>query len=183
MKLTRTSLAARARELSGDIDGKRWELAALASTARQQGLADYAAIIGAACRRSESTVSHWARTREWLVEAAQHQYQCAALSMPYSFFETCARYSDRIDTAVLCELLMTYHENAGATLESFRAELATMAGAAGDVAEFRTFLGKTRRAILARVDRSPTQRGGEYLRAAADALSDAMAEMGERVAA
>lgn len=28
-----------------------------------------------------------------------------------------------------------------------------------------------------------TQRGGEYLRLAADALSDAMAEMGERVAA
>lgn len=28
-----------------------------------------------------------------------------------------------------------------------------------------------------------TQRGGDYLRAAADALADAMAEMGERVAA
>lgn len=182
-KLTRTYLAVRARALSGDIDGKRWELAALASEARNQGLTDYAAIIGAACRRSESTVSHWARCWEWMQESNHYREWGAMHRLPYSFFETCARYSDRIDTAVLCELLMTYHENAGATLESFRAELAVMAGAAGDVAEIRKGLTKTRTKILGWIDRMPTQRGGEYLRAAADALTYAMAEMGERVAA
>lgn len=180
--MNRTELAKQAKKLSGDIDGSRWALAKLASTARNCGIGDYAAIIGTACRRSESTVSHWARTFNWTLTLGNDWV--GTRNLPYSFFESCARYSDRIETAELCEKLMNYHDSPGATLESFRAELAVMAGAGGDVAEISKGLSKARNKILGWVDRMPTKRGGDCLTVAADALADALGEMeGERVTA
>lgn len=182
-KLTRSTLPDIAAALSQSISASLLDRAQLASDARNAGISDYAAIIGAAFRRSESTVSHWARTWSWIRLASDARLDWVGTrQLPYSFFETCARYSDRIETPVLCELLLAYHENAGATLESFRAELAVMAGA-DSVADFSKFVGKTRRDILSHVDQAPTRRGGEFLKAAADALADAMAEMEERVTA
>lgn len=174
--ITRATLPALARALSQSISVSLLDRAELASDARNAGILDYAAIIGVAFRRAESTVSHWARCWDWIRKASYCREWVGTKQLPYSFFESAARYSDRIETPVLCELLLTYHENAGATLESFRAELAVMAGAGGDVAEIRKGLSKTRTKILGWVDRMPSKKGGEYLKAAADALADAMAE-------
>lgn len=144
MKLTRDTLPDIAAALSFSVSAVLLDRAKLASDARNAGITDYAQIIGVAFRRSESTVSHWARTGDWIIKIMRlglFRDWNGGESLPYSFFESCARYSDRIETAVLCELLMTYNETAGATLESFRADLAVMAGADSG-AEFSKWLEK-----------------------------------------
>lgn len=171
-KLTRIELAQQTKTLSGHIDDSRWALAELAAIARADGIQDYAEIIGVICRRKSSTVSHWARTWEyWDVMGNKDHLEW----FPYSFYETAARYEDKLDRADILNLMAEFHAEAGATLEEFRAQLATLAGK--DDADLCKHLTKTREKILGWVDEMPTLKGGEYLKTAADVLADAIGEV------
>lgn len=177
MKLTRTTLAARAHALSQSISASLLDRAELASDARNSGITDYARIIGEAFRRSESTVSHWARTWDWIRKVS---HSCrdwvGTQQLPYSFFENAARYEDRIPGEELCQSLLTWSQEPGATLESFRAHLAVLAGKDDD-ADLCKHLTKVREKILSWVDEMPSEQGGKYLLAASEALSDAIKEV------
>lgn len=175
-KLTPYTLATRALSLSADIDRARHELGRLALQARRDGVHNYLAIIGKACRRQESTVSHWARTQMWIDNVTVTHGVLPIIGLRYSFFEKCAQVSDRLDDDVLYESLWTWHEEEGATLESFRAHLDTLAGRDGD-ADFRIRVDKARKSVLSMIDQAPTRRGADFLRTAADALTDALGEL------
>lgn len=172
-QLTQKSLALRARKLSLDIDGARWALAELAAQAKSEGVPGWAEIIGAECRRQPRTVMAWARTREWCDEW-RVMGQVDGDKLTYSFFECAANKSEALNLDILIELLQTYEHSPGATLESFRAELAALAGEDGDrTADFRTWATRERERILGWIDRAPTPRAGDCLKLAADALADA----------
>lgn len=101
----------------------------------------YLAVMKVACQRAESTVSHWARTQEWIECVTNTHGILPLIGLRYSFFEKCAQMSDRLSDDTLHETLWIWHDNEGATLESFRAHLDMLAGAEpGDVAEFSKWI-------------------------------------------
>ena len=171
-KLTPRSLALQARKLSGDIDSARWALAELAAQAKAEHVSGWDNIISIECRRAPRTVMAWAVTWEWCESADIAGFMTR---LPYSFYETASNYSKRIGNDKLLELLLVYHGEGGATLESFRAELSALAGENGtSTAEFRTWADHERRRVLSWIDRAPSRRAGDCLRLAADALADAL---------
>ena len=186
-KLTPTTLSTRARTLSADVDSARWALARLALAARRDRVPDYLSIIATACRRRESTVSHWARTAEWVETSSHTAQKCLPTEyLPYSFFECCARNSDRLTDEVLYDALWTWHEEPGATLESFRAHIASLISTEpGDLAEFRKWAARISDNIRHRAnDFGLEAHRRDALMLAADAVEDAAAETeGEKVAA
>ena len=174
-RLTQKSLAALTRRLSGNIDSARFALAELAAQAKAEGVPGWAEIIGVECRRAPRTVMAWAATWEWCASVNVYEVDWAR-HLPYSFYETAARYSEKLGNDKLLELLLVYHGEGGATLESFRAELSILAGENGtSTAEFRTWADHERRRVLSWIDKAPTRRAGDCLRLAADALADALA--------
>jgi len=171
-KLTPKTLALQAHKLSGDIDSARWALAELAAAAKAEGVPCWAEIIGIECRREPRTVMAWAATWGW---CADNRVRGWVAELPYSFFECASNKAGKLSFDVLIELLKTYEGQAGATLESFRAELSTLAGEDGDnAAVFRSWAEKEGKSILGWVDRAPTRRAADCLRLAADALADAV---------
>lgn len=119
-------LAEQAAAFSGDIDTQRWHLAGLAARSKAKRIRDWAEIIGIACRRKKRTVVAWAATWEWV---NSHPRPREWLSwFPYSFYETAAHYADRLADDAILHLMEQFHAEQGATLESFRAELADLCG-------------------------------------------------------
>lgn len=140
-KLTPTTLATRARLLNANIDENRHELGKLALQARREKVPGYLAIMKIACQRAPSTISHWIRTQEWIECVTNTHGILPLIGLRYSFFEKAAQMSDRLSDDTLHETLWIWHDHAGATLESFRAHLDTLAGAEpGDVADFRRWV-------------------------------------------
>jgi len=130
----------------------------------------WAEIIGVECRREPRTVRAWAVTWDWTDQPGDKDW---LEWLPYSFYEVGARYADLLGDAVILNLISEFHANPGATLEAFRAELATLAG--GDnAADFRHWAERERTRILGWFDRAPTRRAGDCLRLAAAALADAL---------
>ena len=169
-KLTPKTLALQARKLSGDIDGARWALAELSAQAKAEGISGWAEIIGAECRREPRTVRAWAVTWEWTDQPGDKDW---LEWFPYSFYEIGARYADLLGDAIIMNLMSEFHSTPGATLESFRTELAALAG--GDnAADFRHWAERERTRIQGWFDRAPSRRAGDCLRLAADALADAL---------
>ena len=169
-RLTQKSLAALARKLCHSVDDARWALAELAAQAKAEGVPGWAEIIGVECRREPRTVRAWAVTWEWTDQPGDKDW---TEWLTYSFYEVGARYADLLGDTVILNLMSEFNANPGATLEAFRAELATLAG--GDsAADFRHFAEKERKRIFDWIDRAPTRRAGDCLRLAADALADAL---------
>lgn len=162
----------RVNALSADVDAARWKLAKLAAQAKAQAhkIPDWAAIIGVTCRRATRTVRGWAATWEWVDQA---EGEAGWLEwLPYSFYENAARYRDRLDDETLVSLLSDFYAESGATLEEFRAELATLAGAEPapvGAAEFR----RIRETLLGWFDGAPPK-AQPHIRTAADALEKAI---------
>lgn len=185
-KLTAHTLSTRALALCGDIDRARHELGRLALQARRDGVHNYLAIMKVPCQREESTISHWARTQEWIENVQATHGILPLIGLRYSFFEKAAQKSDRLSDDVLHESLWTWHDHPGSTLESFRAHLDTLAKPEpGNLAEIRKYL-----ETHARQHRKKAEEYGlparvrDGLQVAADALTDALGELeGERVTA
>lgn len=170
--MTESELYQLAQRLSQDIDNNRWEFARAASEARDSGIVNYIEIIRSVVKRSPSTISHWAHTWDVWKDGDR-------TLLPYSFYETASRYSDRLDLDDIAEVMAEYYRDGTATIEAFRAELATLAGAdtPDPIAVFRNKLQACRDDLLQAVDAgSPTARCREFVLAAATALADALGE-------
>lgn len=123
-RLTRSSLAARARALAGDIDEKRWEAARLAVDAKASArtIPDWVEILKVEFRRAKSTIYGWVRIVEWMTD---HHIPCL---LSISFYDSAERHSDKVSDKDIRELLRTYAGTVGATVEDFRIEIARLAG-------------------------------------------------------
>ena len=124
MILTDRELVRLVDRLSGSIDENRWELARLAAEARDAGLQDYAEIIGRhpRVRRSPWTVRHWARVADF------RKTVNVRIDLPFSCWETAARYEDRLPLEQIVDMLDTFSVEAGASVETLRGELNALCG-------------------------------------------------------
>lgn len=166
--LTPKWLARYARGLSNDVDRSRWALAELSAQAKSERVPDWAAIIGAECRRAPDTVEKWARTWEWCEDL---RLDDGPLPLPYSFYECAAKHSDTLGDETLVDLLQTA-EMSHATYEAFRAQLSTLAGRPGyNSGDFPAWVKQERRRIADWIDRA------DITRHAADCLMRADAEL------
>jgi len=115
--------------LAGSIDDNRWELAKLASEARDAQIQDYAEIIARhpRVRRSPSTVRHWARVADF------RQKVKTDAQLPFSCWETAARYEGRLLLEDIVEMLETFSAESGVGVEQLRCELQALTdGAEGE---------------------------------------------------
>lgn len=179
MKLTPHSLATRARALNADIDAARHELGKLALQARREKVPGYLAVMKVACQRAESTISHWTRTQEWIECVTNTHGILPLIGLRYSFFEKAAQMSDRLSDDTLHETLWIWHDNEGATLESFRAHLDTLAGAEpGDVAEFGKWIQARVKQLQTKAEEyGLSKHSRDKILLAVAALKDALSEM------
>lgn len=177
-KLTPSTLATRALALSADIDSKRHDLGRLALQARRDGVPGYLAIMKTACQRAVSTISHWARTQEWIECVTNTHGVLPIIGLRYSFFEKCAQMSDRLSDDTLYETLWIWHDNEGATLESFRTHLDTLAGAEpGDVADFSRWVQARVKQLQTKAEEyGLSKHSRDKILLAVAALKDAMSE-------
>lgn len=91
-------------KLAGSIDANRWALAQLAAQARDAGVRDYAEVIGRHKKvaRSPWTVRHWARVADFRNRLPKQEFD-----LPFSAYERCARFADKLPLETLHEALET----------------------------------------------------------------------------
>lgn len=165
MQQRQKQLSQSASDLAGDLDTKRWELAALAARAKETKIDSWAIVIGAAVRREPRTIRGWAQTWEWVERMACLRY---AEQLDFSFFQAADAYHDRIGERDLLHLLETYAGDKGRTVDEFRTQLRDLVGKPADdlPKKFR----KASEKYYGMVDAAP-KAVAEQLNAAALALS------------
>ena len=122
--LTDRELIRRVDRLAGSVDEARWELAKLASEARDSGIREYAEIIGRheKVRRSSWTVRHWARVYDF------RRHIDRDIKLPFSSWEVAAHYEKRVPKDDLVEMMESFAFEAGASAEMLRKELEALSG-------------------------------------------------------
>ena len=182
-RVTPNSLSRHARELARNVDATLWQRAELAYSAREAHIPGWAEIVGVEFRRAPYTVMGWAATFGWLDYLSSDTPVNRDLPLPYSFYEKAAQAAHKLGDRAVIDLLDTFAADPGAhasdaasaaheTLEQFRAQLSALGAEVGG--DFEGFVAKERARLLGWVDRAPTQRAGECLALAADALADAL---------
>ena len=122
--LTDRELIRRVDRLAGSVDEARWELAKLASEAREASIQGWAELIAAhpKVRRSPWTVRHWARVADFSKKVGRE------INLPFSSWEVAARYEDKVVFEDLVEMMESFAFEAGASAEMLRKELEALSG-------------------------------------------------------
>ena len=107
--------------LAGSIDDARWTLAELAHTAREQGLQDWAEMMGQhpKVRRSPFRVRHWAQVQAFRIAVNGNVPE----GLTFSHWETLTTYAARIPPVQLLDAAAEIAAEGG-TVEQLRGLLA-----------------------------------------------------------